>query len=187
MKTLKERLSALTPASIADEDSVMSYPHLHGLLTLLDREFPEVRMAVGKDALDAMAISRYVEAYQQYIADKAAGGLDDIVLDERFKSSLFGGLAVSYFSEVRDIVENDFPELSEEIEKKPESDKHAVYAALATEVYKGINGKDIQRHLYIPPYKDGYNDTERSRIRERLSQAISEMLPEEGMGIDNTN
>jgi len=178
MKNLKERLSGLTPANIREESTVMSYPYLNEFLALLDRDFPEIRLAVGEEALNAMVVSRYVETYQRYITDSSVGGMDGPALDERFKKSLTEELTVGYFSEVRDIMEEDFPELFEEIEKDPSNAQKAVYASLASEVYKRINGKDVHRHLYIPPYRDGYSDGERTRIREALSMAINGMLSE---------
>jgi len=156
----------------------MSYPYLNELLTVLDRDFPEIRLAVGEEALNAMVVSKYIEAYQRYITDSSVGGMDGPALDERFKKSLTEELTVGYFSEVRDIMEEDFPELFEEIEKDPSNAQKAVYASLASEVYKRINGKDVHRHLYVPPYRDGYSDGERTRIREALSMAIEGMLSE---------
>jgi len=176
MKTLKERLSGLTPTSIREESTAMSYPYLNELLTLLDRDFPEIRTVVGEEALNAIVVSKYIETYQQYLMDSSVGDLDDHAMNERFWKSLTGDLTVGYFSEVRDIMEFDFPELFAEIEKNPYSAKRAVYASWASEVYKGLNGKEIHRHLYIPPYRNGYSDGERMRIREALSMAIDGML-----------
>jgi len=157
----------------------MSYPYLNELLAVLDRDFPEIRLTVGEEALNAMVVSKYIETYQRYITDGSTSGLDGPAMDDRFKKSLTEELTVGYFSEIRDIVENDFPELFAEIEKNPSNVQKAVYASLASEVYKGLNGNAVHRHLYIPPYRDGYSDGERTRIREALSLAIDGMLSEE--------
>lgn len=178
-QTLQSNLSKLTIEDLDDGEIVVNYPYLMEFMEKLNNDFPEISMVLGRQELNSLILSKYIETYQQYITNKTVGDYNEESLNELFRETLNEDLTVSYYSEVKDILETNFQELYEEIEQNTPTVEKAIYAALAAEVYKEINGNQVQETIYIPPYTDGYNDQERNLIREVLSSIINKMFTED--------
>lgn len=178
-KTLKKNLSNLTINTLKDEDVIINYPYLADFLNRINNDFPEINLVLGQEELYSMVIAKYIETYQQYITNKTVGDYDEESLKELFNKALNEELTVSYFGEVQNIIETYYPELYEELQKNSKQNRIAIYSSLAAEVYKEINGNEVSKSIYIPPYADGYNDREHNIIREVLSSIINKMFPDE--------
>src|SRR5699024_1555334 len=139
--------------------------------------FPEINLVLGQEELYSLVIAKYIETYQNYITNKTVGDYEAESLKELFNKALNEELTVSYFGEVQNIIETYYPELYDELQKNSKKDRITIYSSLAAEVYKEINGNNVSKSIYIPPYANGYNDREHNIIREVLSSIINKMFP----------
>lgn len=179
VKTLKNNLSNLTVSALKDENFIIDYPYLADFLNRINDDFPEINLVIGQEELYSMVIAKYIETYQQYITNKTVGDFNQESLKELFHKTLNEELTVSYYGEVQNIIETYYPDLYEELQKNSKQDRITIYSSLAAEVYKEINGNNVSKFIYIPPYADGYNDREHNLIREVLSSMINKMYTDE--------
>lgn len=174
MENIKNRLLKLTNSNLNDSEIVDNYPYLQELLNLINTDFPEINLVYSKEDLHKLIIARYVITYQEYINNKRFINSSQS-LHELFRNSLFENLTISIYSEVERIMQNDFTEIYEELSYN-EDEKFQILVMLSFEVYRELNGIDIYKNLYIPPYKNGYNNEEYNMIKELLSSNIYNIL-----------